>query len=168
VALRAPKPVTEHAGLQQFCVSLGDGFALRDQRRRPVGNRRSPPPRLTTEDLDLQDVFNGSDGTRTRDLRSDRPVLVVPGSAGIGGDSCREQGFREPPCGDPRASAGACGGLLRDERGMTRCLSSERAVPVAFDPARSAARASLGITPGWRWLSSRRTGHRGTFWDPRT
>jgi hypothetical protein len=29
--------------------------------------------------VNLQDVFYGSDGTRTRDLRRDRPVLVVPG-----------------------------------------------------------------------------------------
>jgi NAD(P)-dependent dehydrogenase (short-subunit alcohol dehydrogenase family) len=29
--------------------------------------------------------------------------------------------------GNPRASAGACGGLLRDERGVKRCLSSEQA-----------------------------------------
>jgi hypothetical protein len=101
---------------------------LRDQRGRPVGDRRSSAPRLTTEGLDLQDVFHGSDGTRTRDLRRDRPVLVFPHWAGTGGDSRREQGFRAPSCGNPRASAEACGSLLRDERGMTRCLSSEQAV----------------------------------------
>jgi hypothetical protein len=35
------------------------------------------PPSTTT--LARQAVFYGSDGTRTRDLRRDRPVLVVPG-----------------------------------------------------------------------------------------
>jgi hypothetical protein len=35
----------------------------------------------------------GSDGTRTRDLRRDRPVMVARGWAGIGGDWPREQGF---------------------------------------------------------------------------
>jgi hypothetical protein len=36
---------------------------------------------------------DGSDGTRTRDLRRDRPVLALAGSAGIGGDSVQQQGF---------------------------------------------------------------------------
>src|SRR5262249_12703467 len=56
-----------------------------------------PPPfhikPLAAEDPLLQDVFYGSDGTRTRDLRRDRPVLAVAGRAGIAGDCCREQGF---------------------------------------------------------------------------
>jgi hypothetical protein len=62
----------------------------------------------------LVGFLDGSDGTRTRDLRRDRPVLVVPGWAGVGGDSRREQGlsslvlrglpgaggsFRRPPAG---------------------------------------------------------------------
>jgi hypothetical protein len=33
---------------------------------------------LATEHAHLQDVFSGSDGTRTRDLRRDRPVLALP------------------------------------------------------------------------------------------
>jgi hypothetical protein len=31
-------------------------------------------------------TFSGSDGTRTRDLRRDRPVVLLPGWAGVGGD----------------------------------------------------------------------------------
>jgi hypothetical protein len=36
-------------------------------------------PDSATKDLDLLGVFYGSDGTRTRDLRHDRPVMAVPG-----------------------------------------------------------------------------------------
>ena len=42
-------------------------------------SRRLFAPNEATKDPDLQGVFYGSDGTRTRDLRRDRPVLVVPG-----------------------------------------------------------------------------------------
>jgi hypothetical protein len=35
--------------------------------------------------------FYGSDGTRTRDLRRDRPDTTFPGSPGLGGDSRCEQ-----------------------------------------------------------------------------
>jgi hypothetical protein len=45
----------------------------RDER----GGRRSITPSRATKDANLQ-VCYGSDGTRTRDLRRDRPVLVVP------------------------------------------------------------------------------------------
>src|SRR5437773_2732779 len=55
---------------------------------------------------DLQG-FYGSDGTRTRDLRRDRPVLPLPGWPGSGGDYPRQWAFRQGPCGDCRASAGA-------------------------------------------------------------
>jgi hypothetical protein len=70
--------------------------------------------------------FYGSDGTRTRDRRRDRPVLALAGCAGIGGDYRRDQVFRLWACGDRRAPAGASGGLLRDERGMLRCLCRKR------------------------------------------
>jgi Phage integrase family len=33
-----------------------------------------------------RDSEDGSDGTRTRDLRRDRPVVLLPGWAGVGGD----------------------------------------------------------------------------------
>jgi hypothetical protein len=69
---------------------------------------------------------DGSDGTRTRDLRRDRPVLLPPGRAGIGGDSRRERDFQPSGCGDYREWAGASGALLRDEGGMWRCLAGER------------------------------------------
>jgi hypothetical protein len=39
-------------------------------------DRRSSAPNVATKDTVLQDVFNGSDGTRTRDLRRDRPTRV--------------------------------------------------------------------------------------------
>jgi len=55
-------------------------------------SRRSFTPILATKHANLQDVFSGSDGTRTRDLRRDRPVLPLADWAGIGGDSPREQG----------------------------------------------------------------------------
>src|ERR687891_2804320 len=46
-------------------------------------SRRSIAPGSTTKDSYLQVVY-GSDGTRTRDLRRDRPVMALPGWAGIG------------------------------------------------------------------------------------
>ena len=47
--------------------------------------------------------FYGSDGTRTRDLRRDRPVLPLAGCAGIGEDSPQEQGPSDPAAaGIPR------------------------------------------------------------------
>jgi hypothetical protein len=68
---------------------------------------------------DFQD-FYGSDGTRTRDLRRDRPVSELAAWAWIGGNSRHEQGvshlvLRGLPC--------ACGDLVRDQGGMLRCLS---------------------------------------------
>jgi len=60
---------------------------------------------------------DGSDGTRTRDLRRDRPVLVVPGWAGIGGDSRREQGFFAMPL---RGLPGAGGSFRGPPAGWTR------------------------------------------------
>jgi hypothetical protein len=39
------------------------------------GDRRSSAPNVATKDTVLQDVFDGSDGTRTRDLRRDRPAF---------------------------------------------------------------------------------------------
>jgi len=69
---------------------------------------------------------DGSDGTRTRDLRRDRPVLVMPVWAGIGGDYRCQQGFPTVVLRVRRAPAGASGDLLRDQRGMLRCLSGKR------------------------------------------
>ena len=103
--------------LRRFQADSGAGSA-RDE--------KAAGGRYVKDIYDLQD-FYGSDGTRTRDLRRDRPVLVFPGWAEVGGDSGREQGFQAPSCGDSRASAGAPGRLLQDERGMKRCLNGEQA-----------------------------------------
>jgi hypothetical protein len=46
----------------------------------------------------------------------------------MGGDFWQEQGLLTEPCGDRRAPAGASRGLLRDERGMSRCLICKRAL----------------------------------------
>jgi hypothetical protein len=84
--------------------------------------------------------FYASDRTRTRDLRRDRPVLVVPGCAGIGGDYRQEQGlsvvvlrglrgiggsFQPPPAGCARDAAlskvqtrGMCAGRRVDPLSM--------------------------------------------------
>ena len=80
--------------------------------------------------------FNsGSDGTRTRDLRRDRPVMALAGWPGISGDLRREQGFRPSAFGSYRVWAGACGNVRRDVRGMqllpaqqtTKCARNESA-----------------------------------------
>jgi hypothetical protein len=73
-------------------------------------------PRAATEHADLKG-FYGSDGTRTRDLRRDRPVMALPGCAGIGGDYGREQGFPTRPL---RESAGAAGSIGRAPAGSAR------------------------------------------------
>jgi hypothetical protein len=59
-------------------------------------DRRSFAPRRATEHADLQGLY-GSDGTRTRDLRRDRPVMALAGCAGIGGDSRHEQALSIVP-----------------------------------------------------------------------
>ena len=56
----------------------------------------------------------GSASTRTRDLRRDRPVMALPGGAGIGGDSRRSMDFRPSPCGDWRVPAGGSGSIGRE------------------------------------------------------
>jgi hypothetical protein len=54
--------------------SCGHRRSLRARDLRGMArSRRSITPMLTTKDADLQDVY-GSDGTRTRDLRRDRPL----------------------------------------------------------------------------------------------
>jgi hypothetical protein len=47
---------------------------------------------------------------------------MVPERPGIRGDLPREQGFPPEAGGDYRERAGASGALLRDLRGMRRCL----------------------------------------------
>jgi hypothetical protein len=41
-------------------------------------SRRFFSPTPTIKGADLQELY-GSDGTRTRDLRRDRPVMALPG-----------------------------------------------------------------------------------------
>ena len=56
-------------------------------------------------------------GTRTRDLRRDRPVLLFPGLAGIGGDFLCEQEFLDLVL---PGFAGAGGSVRRPLAGCTR------------------------------------------------
>jgi hypothetical protein len=81
-ALSAPRCQKDvrRGGRSSFCgdyrprpAPCGDfrRIPVRDVRRMK-GSRRSTAPTPTTEDPDLQ-VLYGSDGTRTRDLRRDRP-----------------------------------------------------------------------------------------------
>jgi hypothetical protein len=89
----------------------------------------------------------GSDGTRTRDLRRDRPVLALTGWAGICWDCRGEQGFPTVALWVRRVPAGASGDLLRDERGMLRCLSGKLTGSVrdAVLVAASAANCSSSV-----------------------
>jgi hypothetical protein len=52
---------------------------------------------------------------------------VFPGSPGIGGDFPHKRDFRLVACGDWRVLAGVSGDLLRDLRGMVRCLNRKPA-----------------------------------------
>jgi hypothetical protein len=85
-------------------------------------------------------TFYGSDGTRTRDLRRDRPVLVSPALPGMGGDFRRERASSRPGCGDCSAWAAATGALLRDVRGM-RSLSHLRTGGMCAGSGNALARA---------------------------
>ena len=60
---------------------------------------------------------DGSDGTRTRDLRRDRPKEPSGPSPDLAGDTRRGQGF-PASAGVRRALPAATGDLLRDLRGM--------------------------------------------------
>jgi hypothetical protein len=90
-------------------VLARDGCAIRETGGRLRRARQQKMPLC-------RDLY-GSDGTRTRDLRRDRPVLVLAGWAGIGWDCRREQDFqplallglagtggifRRPPAGSER------------------------------------------------------------------
>src|SRR5262245_61774243 len=59
----------------------------------------------------------GSDGTRTRDLRRDRPVMALPRWAGIGGNALGEQGV---PSVKLRGSASVGGSFRRRPAGSVR------------------------------------------------
>jgi hypothetical protein len=72
---RTAKPQQKHVSFQRFLLAMAGGSSARDQRGRPVKDGRSIAPKPTTKDVDLQDLFYGSDGTRTRDLRRDRPAF---------------------------------------------------------------------------------------------
>ena len=65
----------------------------------------------------------GSDGTRTGDLRRDRPVMARPDGAGIGGDSRREQGLSAVVLRGLPGASGNLRGPWADQRGMHRCPS---------------------------------------------
>ncbi len=90
-----------HRGIDVTKMPANKAFSQsRGPRAGHARSRRSFAPILATKQSYLQDVFSGSDGTRTRELRRDRPVLALPGRAGLGGDSRREQSFRYWRCGN--------------------------------------------------------------------
>src|ERR671930_668754 len=67
-----------------------------------LDRRLGPQARLHVAERDLQDVFYGSDGTRTRDLRRDRPVRGSRRLTTMGAESLYSCGF---PVSRPLASA---------------------------------------------------------------
>ncbi len=86
---------------------------------------------------------NGSDGTRTRDLRRDRPVLPLPGWAGIGGDYPREQRFSTVVL---RESAGVGGRFRRPPAGSARDGVLPRLATSGMS-ARDARRGGISLDP---------------------
>ena len=112
--LRLTWPVVRLAGFSDY-DRLAAGIPVRDIRGMKIG-RRSFAPRAAAKDPDVQ-VLYGSDGTRTRDLRRDRPVLVSPGWAGVGGDFRHEQAFSAVVL---RGLPGVGGGLRRPPAGCVR------------------------------------------------
>jgi hypothetical protein len=81
---RVARPPVDSAGptgcgdYRHSLASCRDARPIRVRDERGMRrSRRSSAPRSTTKDDDLQ-AFYGSDGTRTRDLRRDRPVGAQP------------------------------------------------------------------------------------------
>jgi len=74
--LRPPRPVILLGGLPATAGSLRRFQA--DSRAGSARDAEKPAVVMSNTYADLQ-VFYGSDGTRTRDLRRDRPVMVLPG-----------------------------------------------------------------------------------------
>jgi hypothetical protein len=113
------RPVTECGDLQRstdqpLTHGISAGWIGRPAViRARAGNRR----------YRFAESLYGSDGTRTRDLRRDRPVLALPGWSGIGGNPAVSGLFVGCSCGDLRVQAGASGDLPRDMGGMLRCRS---------------------------------------------
>jgi hypothetical protein len=116
--LRSVWPALRLAGITGYRpASCGDSrpIPVRDLRGMEISRRRLRP--VGQQKLPICRDFGGSDGTRTRDLRRDRPVLALAERAGIGGDSQHKQvfspvvlrgspaaggGFRRPPAGSAR------------------------------------------------------------------
>jgi hypothetical protein len=77
-------------------------------------------------------------------LRSERRLAGIPDLS---------RAFRLCRCGDLRVPPGASGGLLRDQRGMRRCLARQRG---SVSRGALAYRAALSGSAGrrrWRWLA---------------
>jgi hypothetical protein len=66
--------------------------------------------------------LSGSDGTRTRDLRRDRPGTPLRGRPGFAGVPRESRAFLALSCGDRRARSGVSGDLRRDLRGIAASL----------------------------------------------
>jgi hypothetical protein len=73
---RTARPEQKLARLQRLLHVLAGGSSARDQRGRPVKDRRSIAPQPTTKDADLQDVFTGATG-------------LEPATSGVTGRSWR-------------------------------------------------------------------------------
>src|SRR5919198_2871601 len=91
--LRLSWPVIPFRGLAARPGSLRQFQA--DSRAGSARDEKKPAVVMSNTCIDLQD-FYGSDGTRTRDLRRDRPVMVFPCWAGIW---CASGAFRQSLAG---------------------------------------------------------------------
>jgi hypothetical protein len=112
---RTPGSVAGHPscgirGSGRVCPAIsGAGYA--QDERKPAGVQ----PRTRRKDMICRDY--GSDGTRTRDLRRDRPVLPLRPGRGLAWIPRREQVF--PPV-LLRGLPGACGSFRRPLAGSAR------------------------------------------------
>jgi hypothetical protein len=139
-----------------------DGTRTRDLRRSkcvwPAQFRRLN----CQHDMPICRDFYGSDGTRTRDLRRDRPVMALPGWAGVGGDSRREQGF---PCGGSRGLAGACGSFRRPLRDVCGMRVLTRPAARQEPPRRFPSRRDFRCRPRpERWIPARNASRTAVAW----
>jgi hypothetical protein len=115
IRVRDARRVRWPAGAEIACKCVSYSELVRDLG--DLGDRRSIAPRPATKGSDFQGVFYGSDGTRTRDLRRDRAVMVPPGCPGITGDYRHEQVFSRVGL---RGLAGMRGSPRRPPAGCVR------------------------------------------------
>jgi hypothetical protein len=128
--LRSVRPGIPRAGISGY-DRLSAGIPGRDVRG-ISGSRRPFTSGATAIASPMCGDFTGATGLEPRDLRRDRPVLAVPGWAGIGGNLTRERGFPRIATRGFPGPGGASGDLVRGLRGIAICCLIRKPLMSAF------------------------------------